>query len=235
MNSWQTFDGFVVAPENQRAHERARHFAAEWRAAPGLLLLQGTSPGGKTHLLHAIRAQLTAIGYGANVRYVPLGRFANECSGCSREMRAGYVIEYYSHFDVLLFDEIELRGIEGVVREALACVCTAVIKRGGRVAFASRTPVFSADEGGRVAAALNAELVVAELGRPGRRARRTVLERAMRRRGCRITAAALELLLTQEQLDMKVVLSTALCLGQIARGLGRAVVRADVERQLRRM
>ncbi|MFT3829204.1 MAG: DnaA/Hda family protein [Opitutaceae bacterium] len=235
MNSWQTFDGFVVAPENQRGFELARRFAAEWRAAPALLLLQGTSPGGKTHLLHAIRAQLTAIGYGATVRYVPISRFANECSGCSREMPAGYVIEYYSHFDVLLFDEIELNGPEGVVREALASVCTAGIKRRGRIAFASRTPVFSADEGVRVATALQAELVMAELGRPGRSAWQTILERAMRRRGCRITAAALELLLTQEQLDMKVVLSTALCLGQIARGQGRAVVRGDVERQLRRM
>lgn len=235
MSSWQTFEGFVVAAENQRAYELARHFAEGWRTASGLLLLQGTSPGGKTHLLHAIRAQLTAIGYGANVRYVPLSRFANECFGCSREMPAGYVIEYYSHFDALLFDEVELRGTDGVMREALARVCTAVIKRGGRLAFASRTSVFPEDEGARVAAALKVELVVAELGRPGRTARRTILERAMRRRGCRITAAALELLLAQEQLDLQLMLSTALCLGQIARGMGRAVVLADVERQLRRM
>lgn len=234
MSARTSFETFVVGPENERAYGLARRFAEADASSPGLLLLHGAEACGKSHLLQAIAQRMTQIDSAAPVRCVSAVKFGNEFCGTDPERLAPSLRQFYERFDMLLFDDLQTLGPERTVYEEFGVVCGARLRRGGRVCLASKRPDLTASDSERLAELFGARVVTAELRPPSLESRLAIIGAAAERRGCRFAPAALALFARQESWNIHRLLIMTLCLGHIARSMGREVDLPMAERYVRK-
>jgi chromosomal replication initiator protein len=112
------FDNFVVGSCNQFAHAAAQAVASNPSKTYNPLFIYGGVGMGKTHLMHAIGAQLLEQFPSMRVVYTSSERFMNEMVSCIKANRKEAFRRHYRSADVLLIDDIQiLAGREGTQEE----------------------------------------------------------------------------------------------------------------------
>ena len=113
-----TFDTFIVGSSNKFAHAAALAVAKNPSRTYNPLFIYGDSGLGKTHLLNAIKAEISQNHPEANIVYVDGETFTNEIITAIRENKTSAFQNKYRQADVLLVDDIQfIAGKESTQEE----------------------------------------------------------------------------------------------------------------------
>jgi chromosomal replication initiator protein len=118
LNPRNTFENFVVGPNNQLAHAASIAVAQAPAQAYNPLFIYGDTGLGKTHLMHAVGHQILRNNPDAKVAYLSSEKFTNEFINAIQENALTKFRQRYRHVDVLLIDDIQfLAGKERIQEE----------------------------------------------------------------------------------------------------------------------
>lgn len=120
INPNNTFDNFIVGPENELACATSQALAKELYDRSGMnpLFIYGPSGIGKTHLLHAIANQVFKEHPDARIRYVSGETFTNDYIDAVINHSIDNFRAYYRRLNLLLIDDIQfIAGKEGTMNE----------------------------------------------------------------------------------------------------------------------
>ncbi|NBN94930.1 MAG: chromosomal replication initiator protein DnaA, partial [Verrucomicrobia bacterium] len=113
-----TFDNFIVGPENEMAHGASLAVAKEPGHYYNPLFIHGPTGLGKTHLMHAIAHSVYAANPQARIAYISSETFTNDFI---QALQTGSVAAFrrrYRELDLLLIDDIHfLAGKESTQDE----------------------------------------------------------------------------------------------------------------------
>ncbi len=113
-----TFDNFIVGPENEMAHGASLAVAKEPGHYYNPLFIHGPTGLGKTHLMHAIAHSVYAANPQARIAYISSETFTNDFI---QALQSGSVAAFrrrYRELDLLLIDDIHfLAGKESTQDE----------------------------------------------------------------------------------------------------------------------
>ncbi|MDR2844972.1 MAG: chromosomal replication initiator protein DnaA [Puniceicoccales bacterium] len=101
-----TFENFIVGPENEMAHAAALAVANDAGNIYNPLFIYGATGLGKTHLLHAIAIAVIRRSPAARILYVTSEAFTNDYIGAVQEKTLTAFRRRYREADVLLIDDI---------------------------------------------------------------------------------------------------------------------------------
>jgi len=134
-----TFSDFVVGPSNELAHAAAMAVATSPADKYNPLVIYSSVGLGKTHLLHAIGHNITALGM--SPVYVTTEEFTNQYISA---IRAGTTEEFrfqYRHADVLLIDDIQFLSGKEQTQEGFFHTFNALHLAGKQIVVASDRPI----------------------------------------------------------------------------------------------
>jgi len=118
LNPRNTFETFVVGPNNQLAHAASLAVAQAPAQAYNPLFLHGATGLGKTHLMHAIGHSILHRNPEAKVAYLSTEKFTNEYIHAIQENALTKFRQRYRSVDVLLVDDVQfLAGKERIQEE----------------------------------------------------------------------------------------------------------------------
>jgi chromosomal replication initiator protein len=188
----QTFDTFVVGPQNRFAHAAAKAVAeVPAEEYNPLLILSG--PGlGKTHLLAAIAHQVLASRPRTHLISVTAEAFSNDVLAALRENRLLELHERLRTADFLLLDDLQFLSTDPRVQEELFHTFDALRAKHGQVVLASDRPprgIKSLEE--RLVTRFLSGLVV-EIEPPDLQTKLAILEARLRRRRMELPREILE-------------------------------------------
>ncbi|MCE7984464.1 MAG: chromosomal replication initiator protein DnaA [Caldilinea sp. CFX5] len=116
LNSYYTFETFVVGSHNKLAHAAAEAIAERPGQSFNPLFVYGGVGLGKTHLLHAIGQRALQLGY--RMLYCSSEQFTNELIGAIRNQNTDEFRNKYRQVDILLIDDIQfIAGKESTQEE----------------------------------------------------------------------------------------------------------------------
>lgn len=116
LNSYYTFESFVVGSHNKLAHAAAEAIAERPGQSFNPLFVYGGVGLGKTHLLHAIGHRAMQQGY--RMLYCSSEQFTNELIGAIRNQNTEEFRNKYRQVDILLIDDIQfIAGKESTQEE----------------------------------------------------------------------------------------------------------------------
>lgn len=102
-----TFDTFIVGPSNKFAHAASMAVASKPASLYNPLFIYGNSGLGKTHLLYAIRNEISHTHPDMDIVYIKGDEFTNELIEAIRRGTTGEFHQRYRRADVLLVDDIQ--------------------------------------------------------------------------------------------------------------------------------
>jgi chromosomal replication initiator protein len=118
LNPRNTFENFVVGPNNQLAHAASLAVAAAPAQAYNPLFIHGSTGLGKTHLMHAIGHSVLQRNPETKVAYLSTEKFTNEYIHAIQENALTKFRQRYRSVDVLLVDDVQfLAGKERIQEE----------------------------------------------------------------------------------------------------------------------
>lgn len=117
MNPRNTFEGFVVGPNNQFPHAACLAVAAAPAKTYNPLFIHGGVGLGKTHLMHAIGHAIMGKKKGAKVVYITSEAFTNEFIDAIQNHTLIKFRKRYRQADVLLIDDIQFLADKGRTQE----------------------------------------------------------------------------------------------------------------------
>jgi chromosomal replication initiator protein len=113
-----TFDTFIVGPSNKFAHAASMAVASKPAVLYNPLFIYGNSGLGKTHLLYAIRSEISRTHPEMDIIYIKGDEFTNELIEAIRRGTTGDFHQRYRRADVLLVDDIQfIAGKESTQEE----------------------------------------------------------------------------------------------------------------------
>lgn len=116
LNSYYTFESFVVGSHNKLAHAAAEAIAERPGQSFNPLFVYGGVGLGKTHLLHAIGHRAMQLGH--RMLYCSSEQFTNELIGAIRNQSTEEFRNKYRQVDILLLDDIQfIAGKESTQEE----------------------------------------------------------------------------------------------------------------------
>jgi len=118
LNPRNTFENFVVGPNNQLAHAASLAVSQSPAQAYNPLFIHGATGLGKTHLMHAIGHSILQRNPDAKIAYLSTEKFTNEYIHAIQENALTKFRQRYRNVDVLLIDDIQfLSGKERIQEE----------------------------------------------------------------------------------------------------------------------
>ena len=135
-----TFETFIVGSSNKFAHAAALAVAQNPSVAYNPLFIYGDSGLGKTHLLNAIRAEVSKNNPRANIIYVDGETFTNEIINAIRENKTNEFQNKYRQADVLLVDDIQFIAGKQSTQEEFFHTFNALHNAGKQIVLVSDRP-----------------------------------------------------------------------------------------------
>ncbi|HWA27249.1 MAG TPA: chromosomal replication initiator protein DnaA [Lacunisphaera sp.] len=118
LNPRNTFENFVVGPNNQLSHAAALAVSQAPAQAYNPLFIHGSTGLGKTHLMHAIGHSILQRNPEAKIAYLSTEKFTNEYIHAIQENALTKFRQKYRSVDVLLIDDVQfLAGKERIQEE----------------------------------------------------------------------------------------------------------------------
>ncbi len=102
-----TFENFIVGPENQMAHGAALAVSKDPGHLYNPLFIHGPTGLGKTHLMHAIAHSVYAANPQARIAYISSETFTNDFIGALQSGSISAFRRRYRELDLLLIDDIQ--------------------------------------------------------------------------------------------------------------------------------
>jgi chromosomal replication initiator protein len=102
-----TFDTYIVGSSNKFAHAASMAVASKPATLYNPLFIYGNSGLGKTHLLYAIKNEISRTNQNMNIVYIKGDEFTNELIEAIRRGTTGEFHQRYRKADVLLVDDIQ--------------------------------------------------------------------------------------------------------------------------------
>lgn len=191
-----SFDDFVVGRCNQLACAAAKQITQDDGHTISPLFVHGACGVGKTHILQAICSKAMKSSRG-RVRYVTAEQFTNEFIASSRSGEFGRFRARYRNLDVLAIDDVHFVANKTKTQEELLHTLDAAGLRGARLILAS-------DEDPRHIRRLNRALanrlvagMIAEVQRPDRETRCSIIQKLTQKYGLAISDGAIDKLASQ--------------------------------------
>jgi len=112
-----TFDNFIVGPENEMAHGAALAVAKDPGCNYNPLFIHGPTGLGKTHLMHAIAHSVYATNPRARIAYISSETFTNEFIQALQTNSINAFRRRYRELDLLLIDDIHFLAGKDTTQE----------------------------------------------------------------------------------------------------------------------
>lgn len=135
-----TFANFIVGSTNQFAYIAAVAVAKNPGNVHNPLFIYGESGLGKTHLLKAIKSELTQKNPSINILFTSGENFLNEMINHMTEKNMSEFHNKYRNCDVLLMDDIQFIGKTSVAQEEFFYTFEALIGQGKQIVLTSDRP-----------------------------------------------------------------------------------------------
>jgi chromosomal replication initiator protein len=156
-----TFDTFVVGKPNELAHAAARRVAEGGPVTFNPLFLYGGVGLGKTHLMHAIAAELKQRSPELNVLYLSAEQFMYRFITALRERKMMDFKQLFRSVDVLMVDDVQFIGGKDSTQEEFFHTFNALVDSGKQIIIsADRAPGEIKDLEERIKSRLQCGLVV---------------------------------------------------------------------------
>lgn len=135
-----TFETFIVGSSNKFAHAAALAVAQNPSVAYNPLFIYGDSGLGKTHLLNAIKAEISKNNPASNIVYVDGETFTTEIITAIRENKTSEFQAKYRKADVLLVDDIQFIAGKESTQEEFFHTFNALHNAGKQIVLVSDRP-----------------------------------------------------------------------------------------------
>lgn len=135
-----TFSNFIVGSTNQFAYVAAVAVSNNPGSVHNPLFIYGESGLGKTHLLKAIKAEVSAKNPRLNILYTSGENFLNDMIIHMGEKNMSQFHEKYRNADILLMDDIQFIGKTSVAQEEFFYTFEALINQGKQIVLTSDRP-----------------------------------------------------------------------------------------------
>ena len=156
-----TFDNFVVGKPNELAHAAARRVAEGGPVTFNPLFLYGGVGLGKTHLMHAIAADIRARRPEARVLYLSAEQFMYRFVQALRERTVMDFKEMFRTVEVLMVDDVQFIAGKESTQEEFFHTFNALVDQGKQIVIsADRAPGEIKDLEERIKSRLQCGLVV---------------------------------------------------------------------------
>jgi chromosomal replication initiator protein len=132
-----SFDSFVVGPNNSLAYAAAQAVAEKPGIIYNPLFIYGDSGLGKTHLLHAIGAEIKNRHKKAVTLYQTADRFVNEFINAIRFDKVHQFQSKYKSVDILLIDDIQFISNKESTQEAFFHIFNTLYDAEKQIVFSS--------------------------------------------------------------------------------------------------
>jgi chromosomal replication initiator protein len=141
LNPRNTFENFVVGPNNQLAHAAALAVAQAPAQAYNPLFIHGSTGLGKTHLMHAVGHSIIGRNADAKVAYLSTEKFTNEYIHAIQENALTKFRQRYRNVDILLLDDVQFLAGKERIQEEFFHTFNDLFESGKQIVLSSDRPV----------------------------------------------------------------------------------------------
>jgi chromosomal replication initiator protein len=194
-----TFENFAVSDSSRLAFHAAIAAARSHGSNP--LFLCGPAGSGKTHLLHAIEAELRSRQPRINILQGPAAELIARLSESALSDEMPRFRQWLAELDAILLDDLRISPRMEHTQEEIFSRLEETLLRGGSVVVASDSPTAEIKAVPRFSRPAFESAVVAELGYPDADARLAIAKRTAERHGTTLAIGLLKSVTEQGERD----------------------------------
>ena len=135
-----TFETFAVSGTNEMAHAAAQAVSNQPGTAYNPLFIYGGVGVGKTHLMHAVGANILKKQPEAKILYCTGEDFTNEIVHAIQTKKSMVFKEKFRTVDILLIDDVQFIAGKNTVQEEFFHTFNSITKRAGQIILTSDRP-----------------------------------------------------------------------------------------------